>query len=264
MNFSRIAIALLIAAGAIAHAAQHKKVSAKPATAKSAPAKPAPSAFQQEQAMSPADRIKRWKPIVAKASHRVGVPVAWINAVMRVESGGRTMLTETQKMVSPKGAIGLMQVMPATYAEMRSQYALGPDPFNTKDNINAGAAYLKWLRGKYGYPAMFAAYNAGPGQVDDLLASGKPLPAETRTYVARVGAILNDGDGTRIDAAKLTRPDGTDVLVDPLAVTAIRAPLQDEYPEGVQAVLSLGRMTQAGREPVATVTAAIRVRGGKV
>ena len=214
--------------------------------------------------MSPTQRITRWTPIVAKASHRVGVPVAWINAVMRVESGGRTMLTETQPMVSNKGAIGLMQVMPATYSEMRSQYGLGADPFNAKDNINAGAAYLKWLRGKYGYPAMFAAYNAGPGQVDDLLEKGKPLPAETRTYVARVGAILGDGDGTKIDAAKLTRPDGTDVLVDPLAVSAIRAPLVDEYPDTVQAVLTLGHMTQAVRETVPAVTAAIRIRGGKV
>jgi membrane-bound lytic murein transglycosylase B len=241
--------------GGIAHAAPQKK---------SAP-QPSPSIFQHEQAMTPTERIRRWKPLVTRASHRVGVPVAWINAVMRVESGGRTMLSETQPMVSSKGAIGLMQVLPATYAEMRAQYALGPDPFNAKDNINAGAAYLKWLRSKYGYPAMFAAYNAGPGQVDDLLARGRPLPAETRTYVARVGAILGDpGDGTAINAARLTRPDGTDVLVDPLAVSAIRGVLPGEYPDGVQSVLSMGRITQAVREAVPAVTAAIRIRGGKV
>jgi hypothetical protein len=51
-------------------------------------------AYQQEQGMTPTQLILRWKPIVAKASHRVGVPVAWINAVIRVESGGRTMLTD--------------------------------------------------------------------------------------------------------------------------------------------------------------------------
>ncbi len=215
--------------------------------------------------MSPSQRIKRWTPIVTKAAHRMTVPVAWINAVMRVESGGRTMLTETQPMVSNKGAIGLMQVLPATYNEMRAQYGLGADPFNARDNINAGAAYLKWLRGKYGYPAMFAAYNAGPGQVDDLLARGRPLPAETRTYVARVGAILTGSrDGTAIDAASFTRPDGTPVEVDPLAVSGIREAFPGEYPDSVQAVLSLGRTTQAVRETVPVVTAAIRLRGGKV
>jgi membrane-bound lytic murein transglycosylase B len=195
----------------------------------------------------------------------VGVPVAWINAVMRVESGGRTMLTETQPMISSKGAIGLMQVLPATYGEMRAQYGLGADPFNTRDNIHAGAAYLRWLRGKYGYPALFAAYNAGPGQVDDLLARGKPLPAETRAYVTRVGAILDFGaDGTFINAAKLTRPDGSPVLIDPLAVSSIRGVVPGEYPDGVQTVLTMGRLTQGVRETAAAATAAIRIRGGKV
>ncbi|MDB5734713.1 MAG: lytic transglycosylase protein [Alphaproteobacteria bacterium] len=215
--------------------------------------------------MTPAQRITRWKPVVTRAARRVGVPVAWINAVMRVESGGRTMLTQTQPMVSSKGAIGLMQVLPATYDEMRVQYALGSDPFKPTDNINAGAAYLKWLRGKYGYPAMFAAYNAGPGQVDDLLARGKSLPAETRAYVARVGAILGkSSDGSAIDAVKLTRPDGSDVLIDPLAVSAIRAVLPGEYPEGIQTVLTMGRLTQGVRETAAAATAAIRIRGGKI
>jgi soluble lytic murein transglycosylase-like protein len=254
-----ILCALLACAGWVsgaAHAAPVKKASA-----------PAPaSVFAREQAMSPTERITRWKPIVAKASHRVGVPVAWINAVMRVESGGRTMLSETAPMVSSKGAIGLMQVLPATYGEMRVQYGLGPDPFDAKDNIHAGAAYLKWLRGKYGYPALFAAYNAGPGQVDDLLARGKALPAETRAYVTRIGAILDFGaDGTAINAARLTRPDGSDVLIDPLAVSAIRAVVPGEYPDGVQSVLTVGRMmTQGVRETAAEATAAIRIRGGKI
>lgn len=240
---------------------------ARAAKAKSAPVppKPAPSAYEQEQAMTPAQLIARWQPLVTKAARRAGVPVAWVNAVMRVESGGRTMLTQTQPMVSSKGALGLMQVLPGTYQEMRTQYRLGADPFDPTNNIKAGAGYLRWLRGKYGYPTMFAAYNAGPGQVDDVLGGSKTLPAETRTYVARIGAILGKSiDGAAIDAVKLTRPDGTTVLVDPLAVSAIRAPIEGEYPEGVQAVLSMGRLTQAVREPAASVTAAIRIRGGKV
>jgi soluble lytic murein transglycosylase-like protein len=230
-------------------------------------ASPVLSAYQREEAMTPTQLILRWKPFVAKASHHAGVPAAWINAVMRVESGGRTMLTETQPMISSKGALGLMQVLPQTYQEMRAQYKLGPNPFDPKDNINAGAGYLRWLRTKYGYPTMFAAYNAGPGQVDDTLAGGKRLPAETQVYVARVGEILDKSggpDGTFINAAKLTRPDGSPVLIDPLAVSAIRAAVPGEYPDGVQTVLSMGRLTQGVREDIRVATAAIRIRGGKV
>ena len=229
--------------------------------------KPAPalSAWQQEQAMTPAQLILRWQPLVAKASRRAGVPVAWINAVMRVESGGRTMLSDTEPMVSSRGALGLMQVLPETYQDMRAQYRLGPDPFVPKDNINAGAGYLRWLRGKYGYPAMFAAYNAGPGQVDDVLGGHKPLPAETQSYVARVAAILGEpSDGALVNAARFTRPDGTSVLIDPLAVSRVRAAEPGEYPDGVQTVLSMGRLTQAVREDIGAVTGAIRIRGGKV
>ena len=232
-----------------------------------APAHPALSVFQQEQAMTPAQRIKRWLPLVTQASHRAGVPVAWINAVMRVESGGRTMLGEKQPMVSSKGAIGLMQVLPQTFEEMRSQYRLGADPFDPKNNIPAGAAYLHWLRGKYGYPAMFAAYNAGPERVDDLLAKGKPLPAETQSYVIRVGTILDKSggpDGTFIMAATFTRPDGSPVQIDPMAVSTVRAPLPGEYPPEVQSVLAVGKLTQGVREDASHVTAAIRARGGRV
>ena len=69
---------------------------------------------------------------------------------------GRTMLAENLPIVSSTGAMGIMQLMPATYAEMAVQYGLGADPHNSRDNILAGAAYLKWLKSKYGYPALFA------------------------------------------------------------------------------------------------------------
>jgi hypothetical protein len=228
---------------------------------------PVLTVFEQEEAMTPLERIKRWKPIVTTASRQIGVPVAWINTVMRVESGGRTMLTESLPMVSPKGAMGLMQVLPQTYEEMRAQYKLGPNAFDPKNNIHAGAAYLRWLRGKYGYPAMFAAYNAGPERVDDLLARGTPLPAETQAYVSRVGNILDKSggpDATSINAAKLTRPDGSTVLVDPMAISSVRAALPGEYPVGVNTVLSVGRLTQGVREDPSVAKAAIRVRGGRV
>ncbi|HET7085253.1 MAG TPA: lytic transglycosylase domain-containing protein [Rhizomicrobium sp.] len=218
--------------------------------------------------MTPAELVKRWKPMVAKASRRFGVPVAWINAVMRVESGGRTMLSEGVPMVSGKGALGIMQVLPQTYTEMRTQYRLGPNPFDPNDNIQAGAAYLRWLKGKYEYPVLFAAYNAGPQRVDDLLANGTPLPAETRLYVDRVGGILNGSggrDGTTIDTVRLTRPDGSQVLIDPFVVHSIRAAFPGEYAPGVQSVIQMGgRLTQGVREDLAAVTTAIRVHGGRI
>jgi membrane-bound lytic murein transglycosylase B len=237
-----------------------QKVALKPAV------HPWKAAFQKEQAMGPSQLVQRWKPTVVRASRRFGVSVAWINAVMRVESGGRTMLSENARMVSDKGAIGIMQVMPGTYGEMRAQYRLGADPFDPTDNIHAGAAYLRWLKDKYAYPAMFAAYNAGPDRVDGLLAKGTPLPEETRNYVSRIGAILEGGgDGATILAATLTRPDGEPVQIDPVAVQSIRAALPGEYAPGVQTVLRLGgRLTQGVREDVAAATAAIRIRGGRV
>jgi hypothetical protein len=186
---------------------------------------------------------------------------------MRLESGGRTMLGENQPMVSDKGALGLMQVLPGTFAEMRAQYRLGADVFDPNNNINAGAAYLAWLRKKYGYPALFAAYNAGPGQVDDVLTHTRPLPAETRAYLAGIDKILGGTggvDGAAINAAKFTRPDGTPVLIDPIAVTSVRAAVTDEYAPTVQAVITSGRLTQGVREDVAAVTAAIRIRGGSI
>jgi Transglycosylase SLT domain len=177
------------------------------------------------------------------------------------------MLSENLPMVSPKGAMGLMQVLPKTYDELRLQYKLGPNAFDPKSNIYAGAAYLRWLRGKYGYPAMFAAYNAGPERVDDLLTRGKPLPDETQAYVSRVGNILDKfggPDGTSIKAAKLTRPDGSPVLIDPMAVSSIRATQPGEYPVGVLSVISMGRLTQGVREDLSVAIAAIRIRGGRV
>ena len=224
------------------------------------------SEYQKEQAMSPAQLIRRWKTPVAKASRRFGVPVAWINAVMRVESGGRPMVAENARMISDRGAMGIMQVMPGTYAEMAADHRLGADAFNPSDNIHAGAAYLRWLKGKYAYPALFAAYNAGPGQVDAALTKGAPLPEETRAYVVRINAILGGkDDGTSIFAAPLTRPDGSRVLVDPLAVVAVRAALPGEYGPDVQSVIRLGgRLTQGVREDIKTVTTAIRLRGGKI
>lgn len=122
---------------------------------------------------------------MAEASRRFGVPLAWIRAVIRIESAGE------RSAVSHAGAMGLMQLMPATYAELRTQYGLGPDPFAVRDNILAGTAYLRRMYDRYGSPGFLAAYNAGPGRWEDHLAGRRSLPAETVNYLARLGPVID-------------------------------------------------------------------------
>ncbi|WP_245334858.1 lytic transglycosylase domain-containing protein [Bradyrhizobium mercantei] len=90
---------------------------------------------------------------------------------------------------SPKGAMGLMQIMPATWAELRDRHNLGSDPYDPLDNILAGAAYLRELFDRYGSPGVFVAYNAGPSRYEEHLAGG-PLPDETQAYVAKLANLL--------------------------------------------------------------------------
>jgi len=131
---------------------------------------------------------------VADAARRFGIPAAWIRAVMRAESRGE------RRAVSPKGAMGLMQLMPQTWANMRARYGLGRDPFDPRDNILAGAAFLRELHDRYGSPGFLAAYNAGPGRYEDYRDRHRPLPAETISYVA---AIVPFADAERTTAPLL-------------------------------------------------------------
>ena len=129
----------------------------------------------------------RFARFVSEAALRFGIPTSWITAVMQAESRG------VVRAVSPKGAMGLMQIMPDTWSGLRSRYGLGADPFDPHDNILAGAAYLRELHDRYGELGFLAAYNAGPGRYEDHLATGRPLPAETRAYVAALTLSLHDG-----------------------------------------------------------------------
>lgn len=132
-----------------------------------------------------ADPIARWRPIIAEASARFGVPPHWIERVMRAESSGRTTLNG-RPITSSAGAMGLMQLMPGTWSQMRRQLGLGADPHDPRANILAGTAYLSMMYERFGYPGLFAAYNAGPGRYADHLATGRPLPGETRAYLVHV------------------------------------------------------------------------------
>ncbi|RVM04655.1 lytic transglycosylase domain-containing protein [Sinorhizobium meliloti] len=122
---------------------------------------------------------------IAEASQRFGIPDHWIRAVLRAESAGDV------RAISSAGAIGLMQVMPDTWAGLRVRYRLGRDPYDPRDNILAGTAYLREMWDRYGnVAAMLAAYNAGPGRYEEHRATGRPLPAETRAYVAALAPAL--------------------------------------------------------------------------
>ncbi len=85
--------------------------------------------------------------------------------------------------------MGLMQIMPGTWAELRERYNLGNDPYDPRDNILAGTAYLRELLDRYGSPGVFAAYNAGPARYEEHLAGGS-LPDETQAYVAKLANLL--------------------------------------------------------------------------
>jgi hypothetical protein len=143
----------------------------------------APNCAPVEHVSSPL--IDRWQSEITKASRLFDVPEDWIRAVIKQESAGLTTLNG-QPITSRAGAMGLMQLMPGTWSDMRDRYGLGNNPFDPHDNILAGTAYLREMYDRYGYPNLFAAYQAGPGRVDAVLAGEKPLPDATRIYLESI------------------------------------------------------------------------------
>jgi len=125
-----------------------------------------------------------WDDLVRQAADRNAIPPAWVRAVLQTESAG------DPHAVSGAGAMGLMQLMPGTWKDVRRALNLGADPFDPHDNIVAGAAYLRWLHDRYGDTGFLAAYNAGPGRYDEHLATGRPLPGETISYVEFVTWLM--------------------------------------------------------------------------
>jgi Transglycosylase SLT domain len=221
----------------------------------------APPVFNPEAGMSAAELMQRWEPTIADAAKRFKIPAAWIRNVMRTESGGRTVMNG-QPITSDRGALGLMQVEPGTYTQMAAQYRLGADPFDPHDNIYAGAAYLRWLHGKYGFPAMFAAYNAGPGNLEGHLHHGHPLPRETRLYVASITRALGQGTDWLLGHNKLTvtAPNGQKIALDRSQIRSVRAAQPGEYAPGVAAVIDVGKKHQGVLESPETIEAALGSR----
>jgi hypothetical protein len=174
---------------------------------------------------------------IAEAAQRFGIPTAWIRAVMRVESGG------DRRAVSPKGAMGLMQVMPENWTELRARYGLGNDSFDPHDNIVAGTALLRELHDRYGVPGFLAAYNAGPGRYEDYRDQHRPLPAETVAYVANLAPLL---------ACDVTEIHTEIATADLLAWTS--APLFIAHPKGAD-----GANRDAAKPPPDRTPGVIRV-----
>ena len=138
-------------------------------------------------AMQPGEHI--YAAPVTEASQRFAIPELWIWRVMHAESRGRAGA------VSHAGAMGLMQIMPGTWASLTARHRLGSDPFDPRANILAGAAYLRAMWDRYGDIAlMLAAYNAGPGRADAYASGRRGLPAETIAYVAKIAPELHGAD----------------------------------------------------------------------
>jgi soluble lytic murein transglycosylase-like protein len=117
--------------------------------------------------------------VVAQIAARESLPAQLIHSVIKVESN------YDRYAVSPKGALGLMQLIPATARRFGVR-----DAFNPADNIQGGAKYLRYLLEIYNgdYPLALAAYNAGEGAVAKY--GGVPPYAETRDYLVRIGRQL--------------------------------------------------------------------------
>lgn len=129
--------------------------------------------------------VDEWRPYIAEASARFGIPADWIERVMRAESGGRSTFRGVP-VTSSAGAMGLMQLMPGTWNEMRSRLGLGNNPHHPRDNILAGTFYLRLMYQRFGHPGMYAAYNAGPGRYAAYLEGRGRLPGETVAYLQKV------------------------------------------------------------------------------
>jgi hypothetical protein len=177
-------VALVVACGISAQSPIFVTLGAQPDCA-------APPLTGESTAFVGDELVDRWATEISAAGHRFAVPAPWIRAVMRAESGGVPSVT------SPAGAMGLMQIMPATWAGLRRRYGLGADPYEPHDNVLGGVAYMRELLNRYGSPDFLVAYNAGPECLDDYLLTGRPLPDETRRYLAMVGPHLVEDPSSR-------------------------------------------------------------------
>ena len=118
---------------------------------------------------------------------------------MRAERDGDT------KYVSDKGAIGLMQLMPAAYQELHVEHGLGTDSFDPRDNILAGAAYLSEMLCRYGSGGFLAADNAGRDAMRGVYAAVRCRPRPSIMWLAWRQNSAPRGSRMRQRPRRLTR-----------------------------------------------------------
>ena len=144
---------------------------------------------------NPTDRSREYETLIREHASRNNVRTDLVRAVIQVESGFNPSA------VSPKGAIGLMQLMPATI----QQFGVS-NPFSPSDNVRAGVAYLRQLLDRYSNneELALAAYNAGPGAVDK---HGDTIPPfrETQQYVSKVSGLAGPPTATRVPGTQTYR-----------------------------------------------------------
>jgi soluble lytic murein transglycosylase-like protein len=190
--------------------------------------------------------LAQWQAHIAEASRRYAIPETWIRAVMRAESAGCTHL-HGRPITSHAGAMGLMQIMPATWAELRQRHGFGTDAHDPRENILAGAAYLHEMHDRFGAPGAFAAYHAGPARYAAHVLHAAPLPAETQRYLAQVSASVG-----LVDSVRVAGPTGVprDAL---FAVSRVRRALDTGDPSPPDPRL-FARLRHARERPGETTT----------
>jgi soluble lytic murein transglycosylase-like protein len=138
-----------------------------------------------------------WADHITEAAKRFAIPERWIRAVMRAESD----------------------------YELRTRHDLGDNPYDPRDNILAGTAYIAELHDLYGSPGFLAAYNAGPGRYEKHLVTGDLLPAETLAYMAKIVPQIDAGAAVAYRTAD--RQARSEWFVAPLFVVRVAVPAGD-------------------------------------
>jgi hypothetical protein len=193
-----------------------------------------------QAARAPFCGTQQWQTFIEEAASQFAIPPSWIHAVMRAESAGCVQMNGKHT-TSAAGAMGLMQLMPTTWAMLRDRLGLGDDPHDPRDNILAGTAYLAELHARYGRDGAFAAYHAGPRRYDEHVAGTRSLPAATRAYTAHVQRLLGSGREDSPAAAPSGTPATGEIFVrkrhEPRAATL---PAEHPIPRPLFAPLTRG------------------------
>jgi hypothetical protein len=172
---------------------------------------------------------------IAEAAQRFELPAAWILAVLRAESDGDPRAT------SPKGAIGLMQIMPETWAELRARYRLGDDPYDPHDNIVAGAAYIRELFDRYGSPGTggrppaIARLEFLRSRVDELETVVAAIARNPRRMLAAEDSLLPYHRANRVTGPEILRSFRSGrILRETTLPSRLPAPLNGFLPERIR------------------------------